>query len=90
MEYLEFSFLGYVEDRFDCSGMCTPSLFYFARNITAAAVPENTCLQEMRSFLKDEAGGFGAICLLMGLVSFCCFLMHFFLYGKDETIGSAA
>jgi len=43
-EYLEFTFLGYVENRFQCSGMCTPSLFYFNRNISEFAIPRNTCL----------------------------------------------
>ena len=38
--------------------------------------------------MKQETGGFGAICLVMGLIAFVCVLEHSFLYGKDDTVGA--
>ena len=34
VKYLELDFLGYIEEKFKCSGMCNEGLFYFSRNIT--------------------------------------------------------
>ena len=43
--------LEYFESKYQCSGICTPSLFYYSLNLDEG-VPKTTCL----SYVKTEIG----------------------------------
>ena len=79
--FLELDFLGYVEEKFQCSGMCNKGLFYFSRNITEG-IPEKTCLSSIHTHLVEEASGLGGMSTFVALLALWCFGCHFFLYCK--------
>ena len=68
-----------IEDRFNCSGMCKPSLFYFTRDL-AEGPPVDTCLVHMKQFLSSSSRSFATVSVLTGVTALFLFLFHFGLY----------
>jgi len=79
LQHLEM--LSFIENKFQCAGMCQPGLFYFSRNITEG-IPEETCLTLIHEEIVNETGSLSIMSTLLGLVALWCFCVHFFMYGK--------
>ena len=76
-----------IEERFECSGMCRPSLFYFGRNMTEAGHPsldlDSTCLVYLRKYMLSNGKAYALGCVLLCLVSLWLFIAVLCLYQKE-------
>lgn len=68
-----------MEDDFNCSGMCSPSLFYFTRPLEEGP-PQKTCLFSMKNALTNSSRSFAYTSVLTGVTALFLFFMHFSLY----------
>lgn len=84
--YFEFEFLRFIEDKYDCSGMCKPALFYFSSNINSYVKPEKACLEEIRYHVVENTKSYSVMSLLIGMLALVLFIMHLFLYGKNDNL----
>ena len=73
-----------IEDRFDCSGMCRPSLFYFSKNINKFAYPQETCLNEIKQYLQESGKTYKTSTYLLSFNSLFLSILACFLYRKNE------
>lgn len=73
----------FLEDDFDCSGMCHPSLFYFG-NPTSDGQPEETCLLHFKHALSSQAKPFADTLIVAGVVCLVMFNAHFILYKRPK------
>lgn len=64
--------LSYFEEKYTCSGICEPGLFYFSLDV-AKGIPDQTCL----SFAKEEIG---SSLSYMGVTSVVCGIVCFFIW----------
>ena len=76
----------HIEDLFECSGMCQPSLFYFGLPISKG-YPQETCLLHLKAYLDTGAGNFAKASVLTALIYLFIFFMHFGLYCRDKNHG---
>lgn len=53
----EFDLYQIILDDYNCSGMCTPGLFYFTNSITFGP-PKQTCLTKFMHVIHNDARGF--------------------------------
>ena len=77
----EWSLYQYLEDEFNCSGICRPGLFYFG-NPTSYGPPEKTCLKQFLSIIRDQSHPFAIMSILTGVLSLIIFVLHFGLYNR--------
>ena len=63
------------EDKYNCSGMCRPGLFYYGNPLTYGP-PTKTCLRKMMDHVKRNALPLantcfvtGSLCILLSLLS---------------------
>ena len=73
-----------IEDSFKCSGMCRPSLFYFGRNITEDAYPDQTCLHEIKKYMMENGIPYSTCCGLLTFASFWLTLSSICLSVRKE------
>jgi hypothetical protein len=75
--------LNYFEQKYTCSGICSPALFYYSLPLTEG-VPSATCL----SFLKEEIGSsltyLGVASIVVGIVILLIFICQYALWCKYE------
>ena len=72
-----------IEEKFECSGMCRRSLFYFGRDITEyPKPPQQTCLVDLVHYVKSESVHFSNTAMLSGTVAIILVVLHFQLYCK--------
>lgn len=72
-----------MEEEFECSGMCRPSLFYFGRNITESGPPPETCLHEMRKYMMENGVPYTTVCTLLALNSLLLTILAPFLTREE-------
>ena len=60
--------------------MCKPSLFYFTKNITDSAYPEETCLHHVKNYIHENGKPYADVCTVACVLTFWMFLIHFSLY----------
>ena len=77
------SLYAHIEDLFECSGMCRPSLFYFGLPISKG-YPEETCIHDFKEYLDTTAGSFAKASVMTGFIFLFIFFMHFGLYCRDK------
>lgn len=83
MDLKNVNMYAHIEDLFECSGMCRPSLFYFGLPLTMG-YPEETCIHHFKEYLDSSAGNFAKASVLTGLIFLFIFFMHFGLYCRDK------
>lgn len=75
--------LSYLEQKYECSGVCEPGLFYYSLELSAG-LPSVTCL----SFAKDEVGSslsyLGITAVVCGLVCFLIWIFQYALWRKYD------
>ena len=82
-DYLELEFLGWAEKKFRCSGMCNRSLFYYTRDMIENP-PDQECLAIIYDHVVDIIQPPKNMIVILALICFWNFLLHFFLYHKRE------
>ena len=70
-----------IEDKFQCSGMCRPSLFYFGVSINEG-YPDETCLMQFKEYLDKHAQSYGYTCYITAILTLIIWLLHFGFYFK--------
>lgn len=79
-----------LEDEYDCSGMCKPSLFYFSKDL-AVGPPKQTCLLATKKYMSTSSGSFAVTSTMTGVTALFLFFFHFCLYcrppAEDENYG---
>jgi len=73
-----------IEDQFKCSGMCRKSLFYFGRNITENAYPEETCLHHARKYMMENGVPYTTCCVLLSITGLWMFMVSFCMCRKQQ------
>ena len=71
-----------IEDHFECSGMCRPSLFYFGVSIDEG-FPQKTCLMQFKKYLDTHASDFGYTSGITAILCLWLWLLHFALYFRQ-------
>jgi hypothetical protein len=77
-----FKFIGQLEQRYKCSAMCVPGLFYFTLPITSA--PSQGCINNV---LQEAGTGYtvpGTIAIVSSIVMFCIFLFQYCLWCEKK------
>ena len=69
------------EDRYNCSGLCRPGLFYFS-NPVVYGPPKDTCLKRLIYHVQQDAGPFASICQVTGVVTLIVTLLQFCLFHR--------
>ena len=73
--------LAFIENRYKCSGLCTPSLFYFTQSVKEGP-PKQACLPPFISEVVEPMASLGAamiasavffLFVLLCICSVCCF-----------------
>lgn len=72
-----------IEDLFDCSGMCRPSLFYFGLSIDNG-FPRETCLMEFKEYLDNNSASYAGATNLTGLLCLLIWFLHFGFYFRQK------
>jgi hypothetical protein len=62
-----FSLLEWLENKFDCSGICYPATFYLFSDVNNG-LPEDSCMDSLKTWLKEQLLLYGLITLTCGLV----------------------
>lgn len=72
----------FIEDMFNCSGMCKSSLFYYSTPMSSGR-PMETCFFKLKESLNERAQHY-ARCLIVTSVAFLfIFFLHFGMYFRD-------
>lgn len=59
--------LSVIEDKHDCSGFCTPSLFYFTKKVSEGP-PKDACLAKLAADIGPSLNGLGNCMVLSGVI----------------------
>lgn len=91
LDLLQLDMYQEIEDRYDCSGMCRPSLFYFGLSIDNG-YPRETCLMEFKEYLDNNSASYAGATNIAGLLSLFMWFLHFGFYfrQKEEYPGNPA
>ena len=79
----EWPLYQYLEDQFNCSGICRPGLFYFHNPITYGP-PTETCLKHFVELIKEKAQPVAVLMLLQGVLGVILTILHFGLYNRPQ------
>lgn len=79
----EIEIYSLLEENLQCSGMCSPSLFYFSRDISEGP-PKSTCLIKFKHYMAFLLDAYAASSILCGLTTVILFLLHFGLYCRPK------
>lgn len=63
-----------LEKDFACSGICTPSLFWFFRNVTDGP-PEINCIEGIKSTYAEYTTKIGIALMISFFFTFCGFIV---------------
>ena len=74
----------YLEDMYDCSGMCKESLFFFAKDVNDG-FPNKTCLHKVKKDLMENAVPYTVVCVLIAINTFFIFLLTLCMFYIEET-----
>ena len=77
----EWPLYQYLEDEFNCSGICRPALFYFSNPISFGP-PKNTCLKQVVTLFKNDAQPFAMMSIVTAVLFIVVFCLHFCLYDR--------
>lgn len=72
-----------IEDLYDCSGMCRPSLFYFGLSIDKG-YPRQTCLMEFKEYLDNNSASYAGATNITGLLCLFIWFLHFGFYFRQK------
>ena len=72
-----------IENYYNCSGFCRPSMFYYSRNVEYGP-PTTTCLIHFKEQFTGESRSFAIISVIIGVNALLQFLFHFCLYSRYE------
>ena len=67
-------FSSYFEEAYQCSGLCTPSLFYYSLDVSVG-VPKEPCLLNLKDEISNNLSYMGIAGILSGiimLIAWCC------------------
>lgn len=79
--YYYYAQMQIYEDRYNCSGMCHTSLFYYSSPLQYGP-PKETCLTKFLHNIDGNAHPFAVLQILTGTLSLILFLGHFGLYNR--------
>lgn len=71
--------LGYFEAKYKCSGVCTPSLFYYTLDLTEGS-PQEHCLTYLKSEIGDHNMYMGVTAIVSGVAMFWVWLFQYCLW----------
>lgn len=78
MEVIEF-----LEDQYDCAGLCRPELFFVTKSIDAGK-PKIACGEPVAEEFGDALGGIGGAGIIASIMLFLSFLSSYCLWKKYE------
>jgi len=61
--------LNYFENKYQCSGICTPSLFFYGLNLSEG-IPTVTCLNYVKEEIGDSLQYLGVTAIVCGVLMF--------------------
>ena len=75
--------LTYFEDKYTCSGVCSPALFYYKLNLDRG-VPSKTCLLYMKEEVGNSLSYLGISALVTGGTMFLIWVCQYALWRKYD------
>lgn len=83
LDLLQLDMYQEIEDTYDCSGMCRPSLFYFGVSIDKG-YPRETCLMEFKEYLDNNSAAYAGATNITGLLCLFIWFLHFGFYFRQK------
>ena len=80
-QYLEFKYIGKIEDSMDCAGICRSPLFYFSKSVYSG-FPKETCMKSLIDYVQEASQPVGVLCRIIGTTLVFTFVMGITLFGK--------
>lgn len=75
--------LTYFESKYQCSGVCTPSLFYYSLDLSEG-IPKTTCLSHVKEEIGDSLSYLGITAVACGVVMFLIWCCQYSLWRKYD------
>ena len=75
--------LTYFENKYACSGVCTPALFYYSLQLNQG-VPSDTCLAYMKQEIGDSMSYLGITAIATGITMFLIWICQYSLWRKYD------
>ena len=72
---IELEFIKFLEDNFECSGMCRDSPFFYTKPFSAG-VPKNSCFPSLVSYFNERLLIYALFSIVCGLNCFWLFFLH--------------
>lgn len=83
-EYLQnYELYVQIEDAFQCSGMFTPALFYFGKDLHEGP-PKETCAKHFKRMISQPARIFATSSVLAGILSLILVMTHCGYYSRPR------
>jgi hypothetical protein len=75
--------LKYFEQKYECSGVCEPALFYYSLNLNKG-IPSTTCLSYMKEEVGDGLKYLGITGIVTGITMFLIWIFQYALWRKYD------
>jgi len=75
--------LAFIEERYTCSGICSPQMFYATRSVDFGK-PTQGCGRPVGKEFGTELGSIGTAGAIAGIMLFCTFLSSYCLWKKYD------
>ena len=73
----------YFEQKYKCSGICSPFLFYYSQSLSEG-IPSSSCLTHAKSEIGDSLTYLGAATLVIGVICMLIWVCQYALWCKYE------
>lgn len=73
----------YFEEKYECSGVCTPALFYYGLSLSDG-IPTTTCLSYMKEEVGDSMMYLGVTGIITGITMFLIWICQYALWRKYD------
>lgn len=75
----QISFFSFLEDSLDCSGICTPGLFWFTKDVNTGK-PGKNCIDGLKSEFGKYTDTIGGCLIVAFFLTICGWFAHFALW----------
>jgi len=74
--------LSYFENKYSCSGVCSPGLFYYSLDLSAG-IPKEKCLAQLNNEIGSSITYLGITGLVTGALMFLIWIFQYCLWRSD-------
>lgn len=79
-----FSLFAYLEPKYQCSGICNPSLFWYTLDLAENAVPTARCVLDIKQEVSGAFLPIGTACFVSGVIMSLIWLFQYAMWCKYD------